>query len=104
MHWTPVPFGKYKGRTFPEIIVRDADWFFWILPELYGKLAKEAEELARKARAIKIPKRYGKKLEVEYRFGMEHMFCGFRFVKAESQRSQWTMRLPYLDFKRPLRG
>jgi hypothetical protein len=44
-----VPFGKYEGRTFPEIIVRDADWFFWILPDLYGKLAEEAQGLARKA-------------------------------------------------------
>ena len=49
MHWSPVPFGKYEGRTFPEIIVRDADWFFWILPDLYGKLAEEAQGLARKA-------------------------------------------------------
>jgi broad specificity phosphatase PhoE len=52
MHWSEVPFGKYKGKTFPEIIVRDPDWFFWVLPKLYGKLAEEAQELARRARAI----------------------------------------------------
>ena len=56
MRWSAVPFGKYKGKTFPEIIVQDPDWFFWVLPKLYGKLAEEAKELARKARAIKIPK------------------------------------------------
>jgi hypothetical protein len=39
MHWSPMPFGKYEGRTLPEIIIRDADWFFWVLPKLYGKLA-----------------------------------------------------------------
>ena len=33
MRWSAVPFGKYKGKTFPEIIVRDPDWFFWILAE-----------------------------------------------------------------------
>ena len=105
MHWSVVPFGKYLGKTLPEIVVHDPDWFFWVLPKLYGKLADEAQELARKAGAIKIPKRYGKKLEVEYRFGAEHScFCGFGFVKASSHRSQWTMRFPYLDFKRPLRG
>ena len=47
MRWSTVPFGKYKGKTFPEIIVRDADWFFWALPKLYGTLADEAQELAR---------------------------------------------------------
>ena len=36
MRWSTVPFGKYKGKTFPEIIVRDPDWFFWVLPKLYG--------------------------------------------------------------------
>jgi hypothetical protein len=30
-----------------------------VLPKLYGKLANEAQLLARKARGIKIPKRYG---------------------------------------------
>jgi hypothetical protein len=104
MHWSVVPFGKYKGKTFPEIIVRDLDWFFWVLPNLYGTLAEEGQELARRARAIKIPKRYGRNLEVEYQFGMEHRFCGFGFVKAEARRSQWTIRLPYLDFKWSLRG
>ena len=49
MSWSVVPFGKYEGKTFPEILVRDADWFFWVVPHLYGKLAEEAEELARKA-------------------------------------------------------
>jgi len=31
MRWTTVSFGRYKGKTLPEIIVRDLDWFFWAL-------------------------------------------------------------------------
>jgi hypothetical protein len=45
MSWSAVPFGEYQGKTFPEIIVRDADWFFWVVPNLYGKLAEEAKSL-----------------------------------------------------------
>ena len=56
MRWSIVPFGRYKGKTLPEIIVLDLDWFFWALPKLYGKLGDEAQELARRARAIKVPK------------------------------------------------
>jgi hypothetical protein len=52
MHWTTVPFGRYKGKTLPEIIVQDLDWFFWALPKLYGRLADEAQDLARKVRGI----------------------------------------------------
>ncbi len=104
MHWTVVPFGKYEGKTLPEIIVRDLDWFFWILPKLYGKLAVEAQELARKARAIKIPKSDKSKLEVEYQYEFDHRFCGFSFVKAVSPHyTRWTTRLPYLDLSWPLR-
>ena len=38
MSWSVVPFGRYSGKTLPEIIVRDLDWFFWVLPKLYGRL------------------------------------------------------------------
>jgi hypothetical protein len=99
-----VPFGKYAGKTLPEIIVLDLDWFFWILPKLYGKLGRETCDLARKASAIKIPKRHRQKLEVEYQFDVDNRFCGFAFVKAETWHSRWTIRLPYLDLAWPLRG
>lgn len=104
MRWTAVPFGKYEGKTLPEIIVRDLDWFFWALPKLYGKLADEAQELARKARAIKIPKSDKGKLEVKYQYEFGHKFCGFSFVKADSfHNTRWATRLPYLDLSWPFR-
>ena len=68
MSWSVVPFGRYRGKTLPEIIVRDSDWFFWMLPKLYGRLETEARDLARKARVIKVPKGHRRKFEVEYRF------------------------------------
>jgi hypothetical protein len=81
MHWSVVPFGRYRGKTLPEIIVRDPDWFFWMLPELYGRLGIEARDLARKAHAIKIPKGLRRKLEVEYRFD------AFRW--SDRRRTRW---------------
>jgi len=104
MHWSTVPFGKYQGKTFPEIIVNDLDWFFWVVPKLYGRIAQEAQDLAQKARAIKVPNTRRKRLEVEYRYEMGNRFCGFGFVEASSARySRWTTRLPYLDLSWPLR-
>jgi hypothetical protein len=110
MSWSVMPFGRYQGKTLPQIIMLDLDWFFWVLPKLYGKLGTEARDLARKARGIKIPKGRGKKWVVEYRYELDHgselgrRFCGFAFVKAETWHSRWTIRLPYLDLKWPLRG
>jgi hypothetical protein len=45
MFWTVMPFGNYEGKTLPEIIMRDPDWFLWMLPKLNGKLAKKRERL-----------------------------------------------------------
>jgi hypothetical protein len=104
MCWSIVPFGRYRGKTLPEIIVVDVDWFLWMVPKLYGRLGTEARDLARKARAIKIPKRPRRKFEVEYRFDVDNRFCGFSIVKAESWHSRWTVRQRYLDLARPLRG
>ena len=110
MSWSVVQFGKYAGKTLPEIIVRDLDWFLWMVPRLYGRLGREARDLARKLRAIKIPKRYRRKFEVEYRYEFDSgsvsgsRFCGFALVKGEARPSRWTTRLPYLDLSLPLRG
>jgi hypothetical protein len=87
----------------PEIILTDPDWFFWAVPKLYGRLGEEARNLAQKARTIKIPKPYGKKLQVEYRYDCDQGFCGFAFVRADSAHSRWTTRLPHLDLALPLR-
>jgi hypothetical protein len=104
MSWSVVPFGKYKGKTLPEIILQDLDWFFWMLPKFYGRIAEEAQDLARKARAIKIPKSHRKDFEVEYRYERGDRFRGFAFVEADSiGYSRWSTRLPYLDLSRPLR-
>jgi hypothetical protein len=103
MSWSVVPFGRYRGKTLPEIIARDLDWFFWMLPKLYGRLGTEARDLARKVRAVKIPKRHWRKFEVEYRFDVDNRFCGFAFVKTHSRRWKWTTRLPHVDLAWPLR-
>ena len=63
-----MPFGKYQGKTLPEIIVRDLDWFFWVLPNLYGKLAEEAKSLRERHGPSKFQIGIGRNLEVEYQY------------------------------------
>jgi hypothetical protein len=85
MRWTTLNFGKHAGKTLPEIILSDADWFFWAVNKraFKGRLANEAEELVQKARAIKIPKSDHKRWQVEYSYDDTGGFCGFQFVKAD---------------------
>ena len=105
MSWSAMQFGRYEGKTLPEVILIDLDWFYWALPKLYGKIAEEAQDLARKVRGIKIPGPHRKRLEVEYRYERDDRFRGFTFVKASSSayHSRWSTRLPHLDLSLCLR-
>jgi hypothetical protein len=100
MRWTTLNFGKHAGKTLPEIILSDADWFFWALKKdvFKGRLTIEAEELVQRARAIKIRKRRPERWQVEYSYDNTGGFSGFRFVKVDIPWRCGTrsMRLPYL--------
>jgi hypothetical protein len=64
--WTVVWFGKHKGKTLPQIVLTDPDWFFWAIEEhVFNRsahLTSEAKEISRKARRIKV----AAKTRVEY--------------------------------------
>lgn len=68
MGWTKVNFGKYGGKTLPQIVLKDPDWFFWAISKdvFKGSLQIEAKEVNRKARSILIPKNDSGDMEVEY--------------------------------------
>jgi hypothetical protein len=105
MAWSVVKFGKYAGMTLPQILLLDPDWFFWALPKLYGQLGKEAKDLDRKARAIKIPGPNRMMRLVEYEYDDNQRFIGFWFVKPEQPpNSRFYIRSRYLDFSRARRG
>lgn len=66
MAWTVVGFGKHRGKTLPQIVLTDPDWFFWAVESDVFKspaLKKEAEEISRKATRIRIPRGAGSKVE-----------------------------------------
>ena len=109
MRWVTLDFGKHAGKTLPQIILSDADWFFWALNKgvFKGRLASEAAKVEQRARAIKIPKRHPKRWQVEYSYDDTGGFCGFQFVKVDMP---WPYgfrsirRLPYLDLSYVRRG
>ncbi|MGO9118335.1 MAG: hypothetical protein ACLQPD_12110 [Desulfomonilaceae bacterium] len=70
MGWTQLNFGKYKGKTLPQIVFADPDWFFWAWED--GVFANrslymsEAQKIHRRATNIRVPQRGPEKLVVEY--------------------------------------
>jgi len=84
-NWTVVNFGKYegKGKTLPQVLLSDPDYFFWALDKgaFKGSLAAEAANLNHRARNIRIPPdENGKARDAEYlihrptmKFGAIHL-------------------------------
>jgi len=109
MSWSEMPFGKYVGKTLPQILLRDLDYFSWLQPKLYGPLASEARDLRRKATSIRIPDRKGNRRLVQFNFeeggppakscAIGQRFIGFVLVIADSINvdAKWSTRRSYLD-------
>jgi len=70
MSWSLVHFGKHKGKTLPQIVFSDPDWFFWAYEnnvfESKGILYNEAQDIYNKACNIIIPEINGEKMIAEY--------------------------------------
>jgi hypothetical protein len=70
MNWSILNFGKHKGKSLPQVILHDPDWFFHAYENEYfkGSMAREAQELYRRARSIRVPQINGHEMVVEYIF------------------------------------
>lgn len=58
--WIKLDFGKHKGKTLPEVIFDDPDWFFYCFNaeffKNYPALKAQAERINERARRIRIPR------------------------------------------------
>ena len=86
MSWTSLNFGKHKGKTLPQVMFNDPDWFFWAFEvrvfEQGGLLKSEAARIHAKATSIRIPQVGSEQLQVEYTFYYSnHTSVGFEVVE-----------------------
>lgn len=59
MKWTKLNFGKHNGKTLPQVVFQDPDWFFWSMDngvfDRRHSYREQAEEVYTKACNIRIP-------------------------------------------------
>ena len=109
--WATVDFGQHEGKTLPQIVLSDPDWFFWAVEERVFDdkplLRKQAREIYRKARTIKIPGKDPAKWKIEYVIDpMVNKFSDFDVVEKNRPThtgSSATFREDYLDLSTPRR-
>jgi hypothetical protein len=100
--WSKLYFGKHVGKSLPQILFYDPDYFFWGIEKKIFKdrLAVEADKLARMVRHIKIPKPNPANWCVEYFFTPENKFSWFHIIpedRGPHMGSSITRRTRYID-------
>jgi hypothetical protein len=103
--WTVVKVGKYAGKTLPQIVFQDPDWFFWAMEKnvFGGSIPEEAREIDLRARRIRIPQKGS--MVAEYVIHRPTgKFGGLKIVDPSSRMhegSSGTFRKPYIDLSVP---
>jgi hypothetical protein len=83
--WCILDFGRHEGKSLPQILLSDPDYFFWAMEKKKfspgSHLSAQANDLAFKARHIKIPKPDAENWRVKYIFHFQGKLCGFELIK-----------------------
>ena len=68
MEWSTFTFGKHIGKTLPQVVLEDPDWFFiaYERGEFTRQLLPEANRIFEKATSIKVPYAAGERRVAEY--------------------------------------
>jgi hypothetical protein len=111
-NWTKLWFGKHRGKTLPQVMFADPQWFWWVYDrEVFqnkGALAGEAQEVYGKARRIRIPQRPGERRVAEYVFHPRTgEFAGINFVPPDApshEGSSPAFKLGVIDLAVPSRA
>jgi hypothetical protein len=111
MPWTPLWFGRHSGKTLPQVLFTDPDYFFWACEdgvfEDKRSLRREAAILQTKATSIRIPQQSDEPLQVEYNFYYsDHTSVGFHIVPSSQplhEGSTPTERADHIDMSIPRR-
>jgi hypothetical protein len=84
--WSKVKFGKHHGKTLPQVILSDPDWFFWAIEkgvfDNWPALRDEANDILQKASRIKINKPDPKNWQIEYITQSDGKFARFEVIKS----------------------
>ena len=83
--WLELRFGKYQGKTLPQVALSDPDWFFWAVGDRIFRdpLSEQADEIAAKATSIKIPEPDPENWRIKYQFTYDDEFQSFSIIPAK---------------------
>jgi hypothetical protein len=98
--WTPLDFGKHAGKTLPQVLFTDPDWFFWAYKEdafdaQSTDISDEVERIYRRATAIRPPYIEGKSQFVEHLTDPDGVFAGIQLAPAGASLGDTTLNMRF---------
>jgi hypothetical protein len=103
MNWTPLNFGKHEGKTLPQVMFEDADWFFNGYKGGYfnNGYRYQAHAIYSRSRSIRVPQVAGKRMLAEYMIHKPNgKFGTFRLIE-DGPGLQHLYTMPVIDFYIP---
>jgi len=103
MHWSSIGGRKHSGKTLPQILFQDPDYFFWAVEvgylEMQGeRVWDEACDLYLKAKNIRIPQEGPEKRVVEYTLNdFNNKLAHVEIVPISRPHHRRSFREPVLD-------
>lgn len=98
MSWSVLGFGKHEGKTLPQVLFTDPDWFYWAYENdvLKGKITHiEIQSVYEKSRNIKITQ---KDHHAEFVFdGIRGVFTDLKLVPFDRPRHVGTSKTQRLN-------
>jgi hypothetical protein len=107
--WSIINFGRHEGKSFPQILLCDPDWFFWAMDrgvfENRPNLLPEATRLAVMAKHIKIPRPNPQVWQIRYVISHDEKFLTFEIVEngIEYYLEMYVVLDDHLDLSFPRR-
>jgi hypothetical protein len=97
--WTPLSFGKHGGKTLPQVLFADPDYYFWAHEEdafscQDTDIGSEVERIYRRATAIRPPRIEGKSEYIEY-LTQDGTFAGIQLAPAGTTSGAATLDMSF---------
>jgi hypothetical protein len=103
--WLIINFGKHEGKSLPQILLCDPDWFFWAVENGVFKkrlnLLFEAKRLTVMAKHIKIPRPDPEKWYIRYVITRDGKFLTFEIVETVEYVDPDVILHDHLDLSFP---
>jgi hypothetical protein len=106
MAWTALRFGRHRGKTLPQVVFGDPDWFFWAYEERVLEaphLANEARLIHRRATSIRVPMVGGQRGVAVFYMDVRGRLAGFEIVAATATLDDGARRVDRIDLSLPRR-